>query len=51
MVEETEPVKKALKKIFKDIEPVKDIVSEVTEEVPVTLEGMKRKLSKKIMEK
>jgi hypothetical protein len=50
MAEANEPVKKILKKIYKDIEPVKDILSEATEEVPETLEGMKRKLSKKFME-
>lgn len=47
MAEEDEPVKKVLKKEYKDIEPVKDIVSEVTEDEPKTLEQMKRKLSKK----
>ncbi|GBE17494.1 hypothetical protein BMS3Abin16_00077 [archaeon BMS3Abin16] len=47
MAEDDEPVKKVLKKMYKDIEPVKDIVSEVTEEEPKTLEEMKRKLSKK----
>jgi hypothetical protein len=47
MAEEKEPVKKILKKIYKDIEPVKDIVSEVADKAPETLEEMKRKLSKK----
>jgi hypothetical protein len=47
MAEEDESVKKVLKKVYKDIEPIKDIVSEVTEEEPKTLEQMKRKLSKK----
>jgi hypothetical protein len=44
---EEEPVKKILKKAYKDIEPVKDLLSEITEEEPKTLSDMKRKLSKK----
>ncbi len=47
MDEGDEPVKKVLKKMYKDIVPVKDIVSEMTEEEPKTLEQIKRKLSKK----
>jgi hypothetical protein len=50
MAEEDEPVKKVLQKAYKDIESVKDILTEVTEEEPKTVEEMKRKLSKKFKE-
>jgi hypothetical protein len=44
---EEDSAKKILKKFYKDIEPVKDFVSEVADKAPETLEEMKRKLSKK----
>ncbi len=40
-------LKKYYKKAFKDIEPVKDIISEMTEEEPKTIKEMKKRLSKK----
>lgn len=40
-------LKKYYKKAFKDIEPVKDIISEMTEEEPKTINEMKKRLSKK----
>ena len=46
-------IKSALlvQKIFKDLEPAKDTLSEITEEEPKSIEEMKRRLSKKIGKK
>jgi hypothetical protein len=38
---------KYYKRIFKDLEPAKDTISEITEEEPKSIQEMKRKLSKK----
>ena len=45
------PIFKLYKKIFKDLEPVKDTLSEITEEEPKSIEEMKRRLSKKMGKK
>lgn len=42
------PIFKLYKKVFKDLEPVKDTLSEITEEEPKSIEEMKRRLSKKM---
>ncbi len=42
-----EETKKYYKKAYKDIEPVKDVISEMTEGEPKNIEEMKRRLSKK----
>lgn len=42
------PLYKLYKKVFKDVEPVKDIISEITEDEPKSIDEMKRRLSKKI---
>lgn len=47
MTHDEEPVKKILKKAYKDIEPVKDALTQVTEEEPKSIENMKRRLTKK----
>jgi hypothetical protein len=44
---ENEDVKRILKKKYKDIEPVKDILSELEEDEPKNLEDIKRRLIKK----
>ncbi len=41
------PLIKLYKKIFKDIEPAKDTLSEMESTEPKTIEEMKRRLSKK----
>ncbi len=41
------PIIKLYKKIFKDIEPAKDVLSEMEGEEPKSIEEMKRRLSKK----
>ncbi len=38
------------KKILKDVEPVKDQLSELTEEEPKNIEDIKKRLSKKFKE-
>ncbi|MDI6654984.1 MAG: hypothetical protein QME59_03775 [Candidatus Hydrothermarchaeota archaeon] len=45
------PLFKLYKKIFKDLEPAKDTLSEITEEEPKSIEEMKRRLSKKMGKK
>lgn len=45
------PTFKLYKKIFKDLEPAKDALSEITEEEPKSVEEMKRRLSKKMGKK
>lgn len=47
-MEEDPAVFKKQKKALKDIEPVKDILSELTEEEPKNLQDIKRRLSKKM---
>jgi len=41
-------LKKYYKKAFKDIESVKDIISEMTEMEPKTINEMKKRLSKRV---
>ncbi len=41
------PLLKYYKKVFKDIEPAKDKLSEMTEKEPKSIGEMKRRLSKK----
>jgi hypothetical protein len=43
-----DPVFKKQKKAFKDIAPVKDEISELTEDEPKDLQDIKRRLSKKM---
>ncbi len=45
------PLFKYYKKIFKDLEPAKDKLSEMTEEEPKSIGEMKRRLSKKMGKK
>lgn len=45
------PLYRYYKKIFKDVEPAKDLLSEMTEDEPKSIEEMKRKLSKKMENK
>ncbi len=40
-------ITRAYKEIYKDLAPVKDVVTQITEEEPKTIEEMKRRLSKK----
>lgn len=40
-------LKKYYKKAFKDVEPMKDVLSEISEEEPKNIGEMKRRLSKK----
>ncbi len=40
-------LKKYYKKAFKDLEPVKDTISEMTETEPKTINEMKKRLSKR----
>ncbi len=46
-MEEDPAVFKKKKRDFKDIEPVKDLLSELTEEEPKTIADIKKKLTKK----
>jgi hypothetical protein len=46
-----DPIFRYYKRVFKDLEPVKDTISEMTEEEPKTIEEMKRRLSKKMKKK
>jgi len=42
------PLLRYYKKVFKDIEPVKDRLSELTEKEPRSIGEMKRRLSKRL---
>ena len=42
-----EPIKRIYKKIFRDVAPAKDVLTEMTEEEPRSVEEMKRRLAKK----
>lgn len=42
-----EEIKKYYKKAYKDIEPVKDLLSEMTEKDPKDIHEMRKRLSKK----